>query len=123
MKYDEFLDQVQKLAGLDRAAAERVTTAVIETLGERLDRREREPLEAQLPRELKQALNRFPETRQYQVDEFFDRVAERAEIGVRNAMAQTRVVFDVMKEAVTPGDWSKMLIEMPDDYRVLLGRK
>ncbi len=121
MQYDEFVKQVRQRAGLEQADAERVTTAVIETLGERLDRREREPLEAQLPRELKGALNHFPATRQYQVDEFFDRVAERAEIGVRDAMAQTRIVLNVLKEAVTPGDLNKILFEMPDDYRVLLG--
>ncbi len=120
MTYEEFVKRVEERAGLDRAAAEKVTGAVLATLGERLDRREREEIAPQLAKELKEPFNRYPERHTFEVDEFFDRVAERADIGVRDSLAQTRVVLGVLKEAVDPGTWSKLLVDMPEDYHVLL---
>ncbi len=120
MQYDEFVSRVQQQAGLDRADAERVTRAVIETLGERLDEPEREELAPQLPKEFKSLLNMQPRLLAYSVDEFFDRVAERAKIGVRDSMAQSRAVITVLKEATSPEIWSDLYKRLPQDYVTLL---
>ena len=43
MQFDEFIDHVQERAGLNsREDAEAITRAVLETLGERLERKVRE---------------------------------------------------------------------------------
>jgi uncharacterized protein (DUF2267 family) len=50
MQSDEFMSQVQALAGLDPAAAERAARATLSTLGECLYRTEQEDVGAQLAR-------------------------------------------------------------------------
>ncbi len=54
MEYDEFIDRVQERLNLDsRDDAIRITEVTLATLGERLDRLERDQTAAQLPNELK----------------------------------------------------------------------
>jgi uncharacterized protein (DUF2267 family) len=53
MQFDDFIGRVQEQSRLDtRAEAIEITRAVLETLGERLDRKVRNGIEAQLPGEL-----------------------------------------------------------------------
>ena len=57
MQFDDFIARVQEQARLDtREESISITRAVLETLGERLDRKVRNGLEAQLPNELKDFL-------------------------------------------------------------------
>ena len=57
MQFEEFITRVQEQARLDtREDAITITRAVLETLGERLDRKVRNGVEAQLPNELKEFL-------------------------------------------------------------------
>ncbi len=54
MRYDEFINKVQQKGKFDSLAeAQNATQAVLETLGERLDRTVRNTVTAQLPDELK----------------------------------------------------------------------
>jgi uncharacterized protein (DUF2267 family) len=78
MDHEQFLVAVQRLAGVDGAAAERVTRAVLQTLGERISAVQARDLVAQLPAELGPWLFTEDAGQGFDVDEFLRRVAERA---------------------------------------------
>ena len=130
MQYDEFVDQVQESAGLaSRGAAERVTRATLGTLGERLYRTQRDNLAAMLPDELKEALAGEVEARatrgdvdRFPLDNFYVRVAGRAEISRTEAIDQSRAVMSVLREAITPSKWEDVRSSLPDEYDLLFGQ-
>lgn len=127
MHYQEIIDRVQQRAELDAAPdAEHVTRAVLATLGECLYRTEKHDVAAQLPKELKTALYavRPPQnTRRARItlDEFYNRVAARADIGYPAAVAQTNAVMAVLQEAVSAGEWADVRDELPSEFDVLWG--
>ncbi|MBD3335937.1 MAG: DUF2267 domain-containing protein [Candidatus Eisenbacteria bacterium] len=127
MRYEEFLTRVQKRAELDdQDQSDRVTKAVLGTLGECLYRTERENLAAQLPDELKPAVFSLkePETMNtpvqgFSLEEFNNRVSARADIGYPLATKGTRGVFAVLREAVSPGQMEDVRRQLTEDYEVL----
>ncbi|MFH1147601.1 MAG: DUF2267 domain-containing protein [Pseudomonadota bacterium] len=124
MKYQEFLKRVKGEAGLESLEdAARITRVVIETLGERVSRTERHELAAQVPHELREYLSGRCEKDRYMLEEFYDRVTARADIGYPNAVRQTLAVMKVLQEAVTPGELQDILGELPDQYAELFGRE
>lgn len=127
MQYDEFVDRVQEQTALpSRGATERIIEATLETLGERLYRTQRENLAAMLPDELKEYIkqaepqatrmdvNRFP------LDNFYLRVAGRAEINRTEAAEQAHAVMMVLREAVTLAKWDDLRSNLPEEYDALL---
>jgi uncharacterized protein (DUF2267 family) len=119
MKHDEFIGQVQHRAALgSRGDAERAAHATLETLGERLAGGEAKDLASQLPPELGDYVlsglagigDRFS------LDEFFQRVAIREGVSPADAAFHARAVASVLREAVSIGELSDMLAQLPDDY-------
>jgi len=122
MKYDEFIKNVQGLAQLDsRQAAEQATRATLETVAERIVGNEASQLAAQLPQELGQYLqghagengDRFP------LQEFYQRVSQKAGVEPVAAAMQARAVFIVLNEAVTPSEFADVKANFSDDYSEL----
>jgi uncharacterized protein (DUF2267 family) len=82
VRYEEFVDRVAERAGLSRADTEKLATAVVRTLGERLSGGEAEDLRAQLPEPIKGYLiSTREEAEGFGVEEFARRVAERVSPG------------------------------------------
>jgi uncharacterized protein (DUF2267 family) len=124
MKYDEFINQVQRRAGLEsHEKAVQATEATFETLGERLIRSERENLSAQLPLELKNCLQKRIDSELFLLEEFYNRVSSRADMGYPDAVKLTKVVLEVLKEAVSPGEIGDILSVLPEDFGELFGAK
>ena len=123
MQIDEFITRVQEQAGLDtREEAEGITRAVLETLGERLDRKVRNGLEAQLPNELKDfLLARAEHTDRYELSEFYNRVGARADLKYQDAAERTKQVFSVLRQAIPGGEIEDILEDLPGPYRELFG--
>lgn len=121
MKFDDFITRVQEQARLDtREDAITITRAVLETLGERLDRKVRNGVEAQLPNELKEfLLTRVGSGDQYSLDEFYNRVGARADLKYNEATERTRQVFTVLREAVAGGEIEDILEDLPPEYGTL----
>ena len=115
MQFDDFITRVQEQARLDtREDSTAVTRAVLETLGERLDRKVRNGLEAQLPNELKEFLLARKElTDQYGLEEFYNRVRARADLTYIDAAECTRQVFAVLREAVAGGEIDHIRENLP----------
>lgn len=127
MQYDEFVERVQEQTALpSRGATERVIAATLETLGERLYRTQRENLAAMLPDQLKEYIGRAEpkatrvDVNRFPLDNFYLRVAGRAEINRTEATEQTHAVMMVLREAVTPAKWDDLRSNLPEEYDALL---
>ena len=118
MQFDDFITRVQAQARLDNPdEAIRITRAVLETLGERLDRKVRNGLEAQLPNELKEfLLARVEHSDQYDLHEFYNRVGARADLKYEDARERTRQVFSVLRGAIPEGEIEDVLEDLPAEY-------
>lgn len=126
MKHDEFIGQVQARAQLpSRGAAEGVTRATLETLGERIPEQVATHVAAQLPQEIGEHLRRTVTMggagsgERFDRDEFADRVAGRGQLQVPDAVYGSRVVLEVLGEA-TEGVLDKVRDSLPDDLRTLV---
>ncbi len=117
MQYDEFVGEVQNRARLpSRGDAVRAIQATLETLAERIAAGEASDLAAQLPPELGTFLRDVDTTERFSVDDFFLRVAAKETADLPDAVHHTRAVFDVLQEAVTPGQIRDVRAQLPDDY-------
>lgn len=129
MQYDEFVQRVQQYAELDSAdGAERLTEVVLATLGEQLYRTELAKLEAQLPKDMHGMLfaEQPPEqtrqdVQQVSLEEFYNRVSARADVGYPEATEQAKAVIRVLQEAVSAGEIADVRAKLPDDYAELFG--
>ena len=122
MKTEKFFDQVQQRAGLTSTEElRRVVEGALETLGERLEKTEREKLAAQVPDPLKEFLLKR-HTERYSLEEFYNRVRARAEVGYPEAVAGTRAVMAVLQNAVSRGEINHILSQLPDEYEELFGQ-
>ena len=118
MQFSEFIDHVRERTRLETPEeAERVARAVLETLGERLDRKVRNGVEAQLPNELKEALLARAQTAdEYTLEEFYNRVGARADLTHENAAERTRQVLSVLQGAIAEGEKRQILESLPPEY-------
>jgi len=129
MEYNEFVKRVQDQAELpapeDAAAA---IEAVLGTLGEMLSPTERRHLAAQLPKSLKgyvtEWMERPPKEKgrphRFGLEEFYHRVAARADVRYPAAVRRSRAVMKVLREAVAPGELADIFRELPQAYEELL---
>ena len=122
MRYDEFLGHVQHRAGLSsRAEAERATHATLETLAERLVGGEAHDLAAQLPPELARYLQ-LPDAgigAKLTLDEFFALVSEREGVDLEDSTLHSRVVIEVLTEAVSQGEIKDVRVQLPAAFAQL----
>ena len=121
MQFDEFITRVQEQARLDTPEeAMTLTRAVLETIGERLDRKVRNGLEAQLPNELKEfLLARHERSDQYDLEEFYNRIGARADLNYEEATERTRQVLAVLRQAVPGGELEDLREDLPPEYQEL----
>ncbi len=121
MQFDHFMGQVQHRAKLptmeDAIIATRATLA---TLSERLTGSETRHLSAQLPTEIKGYLKETEGSERLGVDEFFKRISEREGRDLPESVYHARVVFSVLKEAITEGEWEDIKAQLPEEYCKIL---
>lgn len=130
MQYDAFIQRIQEYADLEtQAEAVALTKAVLATLGERLYRTERDELAAQLPNGVKEFLfaerdrgNTRQVVQRFSLEEFYNRVSARAEIGRPDAIRQAKAVMAVLQEAVSAGEVQDVMAELPDEFTELFQR-
>jgi len=125
MQFNDFVKRVQAQAKLGtRDETIVITKAVLETLGERLDRKVRNGLEAQLPNELKDfLLARAENTDRYNLTEFYNRVGARADLKHQDAVIRTRQVLAVLRQAIAAGEIQDILEDLPSEYENAFAEK
>ena len=127
MKYEEFIEQVQKRANLaSRDEAERATRAALETLAESLSKEERYDAASQLPRGLALYLEQpFLGTwhqpapskkRPLSLEEFFQRMSIREDVPPETAREHAHAVMSVLVDAVSRGEFEDIRRQLPIEY-------
>jgi uncharacterized protein (DUF2267 family) len=110
--------------GLDRDKARRAVDAVLVTLAERISDGEVADLEAELPRNLRPALERgLYESRAAKpmsLDEFVARVAERDGAGRDEAEQHVRAVFAMLRELLSDKEVADVMAQLSREYAPLL---
>jgi uncharacterized protein (DUF2267 family) len=120
--HDNFLSVVAQHAVGGREGAERASRAVLQTLGERIDREEARQLAAQLPPELAPWLATTTPAERFDADDFVGRVAQREGVDGAAAHLHVRAVFDALARAVSPDEWHDVTSELPRSFAALLPR-
>ncbi|MDG5815616.1 DUF2267 domain-containing protein [Chitinispirillales bacterium ANBcel5] len=124
MEYVEFVDKVRKGAKLHSLHdAEVAVEASLATLGERLNTTDTTALGAQVPSELKHFLSERSRVDSFDLEEYYNRVSARADVGYPDAVQRSRKVMTVLKEAVTEGQINKVLEHLPAEFKELFGKE
>jgi uncharacterized protein (DUF2267 family) len=119
--YDGFVREVAARADVSRPEATVLARATLQTLGERLTGGEASDLAAQLPKELKEWLvgSAQPTAEAFRLDEFIRRVSERANVPPGEARQGARAVFLTLRDAVTGGEFTDMMSQLPKEFAEL----
>jgi uncharacterized protein (DUF2267 family) len=120
--HETFIDAVATAAQLNAGGAERAMRAVLQTLGERIDRGEARDLAALLPAEVAPWIATTSPAEGFDVDEFVRRVAEREGVDEPTAYGHARAVLDALARAVGPDELADVAAELSKDYAALLPR-
>lgn len=124
MDYQEMLDRMQDKGSFKtQAEAENTLEVVLETLSERINRTERDDLAAQLPDDLKDTLYRVKRTEHYPLEEFYNRVTLRLDIGFPQGVMQARTALSVLQEGITIGEIEDILNQLPERFDEVFGAK
>lgn len=120
MKYSEFLGNVQNRARIGRESeATGAVRATLETLGERLAGGQAEHLAAQLPEEIGYYLHQGDGQDSFELETFYERVADRAGVDMPDAVYRAKVVMNVLEEAISGGEMRDLRAQLPDEYNHL----
>jgi uncharacterized protein (DUF2267 family) len=122
MDSEKFIEIVEREIGSDRVAAERATSATLQTLAERIDREEARQLAAQLPAEIAPLIATATPAQRVDVDEFLQRLSQREGVDVVVAQHHAAAVLDALARAVSEKEWSDMVSELPRNFAPLLPR-
>ncbi|MDG9709576.1 DUF2267 domain-containing protein [Streptomyces sp. DH10] len=125
MRHDEFLAQVRERGEYNnQEEAERITTAVLDVLSQRITPGEAADLASQLPEPLRGPLtgDRDRPSESYGVEEFLRRVAERVGARPRTAEWDASAVLSTLADAVSGGELNQILSQLPSGYAAMFGR-
>jgi uncharacterized protein (DUF2267 family) len=117
MKYDEFVKHVRERAGIeDREQAERTVETVVQLLVDRLTPDEADDLLSQLPSPLEETIEVKPVAVRMSANEFIETVAEELGNTPDEARTRARAVMETIREAVTPGEFHDVLVQLPSGF-------
>jgi uncharacterized protein (DUF2267 family) len=123
MSYDEFIDRVAQLAGIDRDQARKATEAVLEALAIRVSAGQINDLRPRLPRELSHAfdlglIDSEGQALPLSLDEFIHEITAREGISkTKEAIRHAQAVLAVLREAVGEKEFQDTEAQLPEEYR------
>jgi uncharacterized protein (DUF2267 family) len=124
MQEHEFVSAVKESLDLpDNRTAERAVKATLTVLGQRLEGGEAKDLASQLPGGLADALPNEGGGERFDVDTFYQRIAEQEGEGVTVAQARqhARAIAKGLETALTDGEWHNFTSQLPNDFQDFLG--
>ena len=124
MQEHEFVSAVKESLGLpDNDAAATAIRSTLVVLGQRLSGGETKDLASQLPGGLKEYLPDEGAGERFDVNTFYERIAEQEGGGVTVAQARqhARSIAKGLETALTDGEWSNFVSQLPSDYADFLG--
>jgi uncharacterized protein (DUF2267 family) len=124
MQEHEFVSAVKESLALpDNQSAERAVRATLTVLGQRLAGGETKDLASQLPGGLKDVLPAQGGGERFDVDTFYQRIAEQEGDGVTVAQARqhARAIAKGLETALSDGEWQNFTSQLPQDFQDFLG--
>jgi len=120
MTYDAIAGEVQRRAGLtSEEETERVLDVTVRAIGERLTASEAHALANGLPEALAMRLESARYERDFDVDEFCDRVARREGVSLGFGREHAEAVCQVIGEALEPEQRTRLTSHLPPDFAAL----
>lgn len=119
MQAEEFYERVRTEGKFEsQTDVEAIVAATFETLGERIGDSQAEKLAADLPEELAAPLLEATpdEAESFDLDEFLDRVSERAGVEESEALAGVRATFDATRDAADEGELADAREQLPAEF-------
>ncbi len=117
-RYERFVTTIEQLASVTWPEAERAARATMEVLGERLSGDEARALAGELPGELRMwLLSGGEHAQRFDVSEFMQRVADRADVDPETGDKQARTVLLALGRLVRRDEMAKLAAELPREYR------
>ncbi|CAJ64988.1 MULTISPECIES: DUF2267 domain-containing protein [Frankia] len=120
MDYDQFIANLERIAGLDPDAAVQAARATLETLAERLSKEEARDLVNDLPPELGPMLFTDSPAERFDVDEFLRRVSERERVDIAAARRHSEAVFTMLARTISAKRLAHLMAQLPKDFTPLL---
>jgi uncharacterized protein (DUF2267 family) len=124
MKDEELISAIRKNSDLDDVERiKEAARATLSVLGQRVSGEEPRHLGAQLPPSFGEMLPDEGGAEQFDLNEFYRRVAEMEGHGCSNqdARRHAKAVIAAVKSAVTPGEFDDLLSQLPSEYGELVG--
>lgn len=122
MKYLTMIKEVQNTCELDAEDSAHAIKVVLETLGERLPATERKHIADQLPVEFKHSLGKRDYVSDFDLEQFYTRVASRERIRYAQAVERTRCIMGLLQQAVSAGEIKDIKTILPAEYGELFGQ-
>lgn len=126
MRYEEFIATVHVHGAFEsRARAAAACRATIQTLAEQVGGDTATVLAAELPPELARYIQGGAggDGEHFSVEEFWSRVAERADLGRADAARVARAVLDQLAGALPPGRLAVVWAGLPEDLLAQIERR
>ncbi len=126
MQYEEFIATVHAHGAFaTRASAVAATRATLQTLAEQVGGDTAHVLAAELPPELSRYLRGAEGVagEHFSVDEFWSRIAERADLGRADAARVARAVLDQLAGALPPGRLAIVWAGLPAELLAQIERR
>ena len=126
--YALVLKDLEKKANIGRELAEQAAQSVLCLLEQRLIDTEAKHLEAQLPRKMRDLLQRCARhegttPRKYKLEQFLAMVAEDLDTTPNEAERLSRAVFATVREHISEGEAEDVMGQLPIDLRSLWMRE
>lgn len=117
MNYESFVNMVKERAHITNTRDALVAIeATLKTLGERLTEAEAAHLAAQLPPEIGRFLTVVDTNKSFDLETFYEHIAQRESIGQPMSRRHARVVLSIVEETVSPGELRDVLAQLPEEY-------
>jgi len=121
MQYEEFIKRIQERGNIkDFGVAERAASAVLEVLGENLEKDEAISLSRQLPAHMRYALVENNVAECFGIDEFIQRVMVREEVPLKEAENHVRTVLPLLREVIDLEASEDALSGLSENIRLFL---
>lgn len=126
--YTFFMKDLEARAGVGRELAERAAQSVLCALEQRLIDTEAKHMEAQLPRKVRDLLQRCPRhegapPRKFNLEQFLMMVSEDLDTTPNEAERLSRAVFSTIREHISEGEVEDVIGQLPLDLRSLWARE
>jgi uncharacterized protein (DUF2267 family) len=113
------LEEIARVARIDRESAQRAARAVLQTLAERLSKGEARDLASRLPAPLAAWLHTTSGPEPFGYDEFLRRVAAREDADLETAARHAKAVFWALGGQVGEDEANDLAAELPQDFAPL----